>query len=293
MRLFKKNATAEQVTHGLSLKGKTALVTGCNSGLGFETMRVLALRGARVIGTARTLKKAKAACSMVEGETFPLACELSGIKSIQAAIMGIEEPLDIVIANAGIMALQEKAILHGFEKQMFINHIGHSILINGLLEKLTKDARIIIVASGAHAFARGKGIDFDDLIWNRPYKPWVAYGQSKLANILYTKALSARLPKGQTVNCLHPGIIDSPLWRHVPDEDAKKMMGNKGFSSIEQGAATTVFLAMCSSVTQYNGEYFSNGALGKPSTLAQSSALAEQLWEASASFGQRLIPVSK
>ncbi len=279
MRLYKKWLTAEQVTEGLDLAGKTALITGCNSGIGFETMRVLALRGAKVIGVARTLKKANAACAKIEGDTAALECELSDPESIAAAIKQVAQPVDILIANAGVMALQSKEMVFGFEKHLFVNLIAHALLIKGLRQRLTKDASIVIVASAAHSFARGKGIDFNDLEWKREYKPWVAYGQSKLANILYTRALARRLPKGQTINCLHPGVIQSSLWRHLPKEEATRMQKNLNPITIEQGAATSVFLATNPAMKKHNGEYFSNGALGKASALAQDKSLAEKLWE--------------
>ncbi len=289
MRLFKKKSTAEQLSEKYDLSDKVILITGCNSGLGFEAMRVLALRGAKVFALAATIEKATKACAKIKGNVVPLACELTSLRSIERVVSKVNEPLDIIIANAGVMALQEKVIVHGFEKQMFVNHMGHALLINQLIGgqlsgALKEDGRVIILASGAHSFARGVGIDFNDLSWSRAYKPWVAYGQSKLANILYTKALSRRLSGAQTINCLHPGIIKTPLWRHLPKDSNDGYTKNLKCQSVEEGAATMVFLAINEQVKKYNGEYFTNGLLGKPSALAQDYDLSEKLWSVTKEF---------
>src|SRR5580692_7009149 len=125
---FGYGTTAEQVTEGMSLAGRTMLVTGCNSGLGLETMRVLALRGAQVVGTARTMGKAREACATVIGQTVPLACELSdpaGVRTCVAAVEAAGIRLDAVICNAGIMGVPKLKRVHGYESQFFTNHIGH------------------------------------------------------------------------------------------------------------------------------------------------------------------------
>jgi len=279
MKSFNKSSTAEEVTEGLDLSGQTILVTGCNSGLGLEKMRVLAMRGARVLGTARTAEKAANACNSIEGNTVPLVCDLSEPNSVKELIESVNESLHAIIANAGVMALQERTIKHGIESHFLVNHVGHFMLVNGLLDRLTTNGRIVVLASAAHAFARGNNVNFDDTTWNRPYKPWSAYGYSKLANILFTKELAKRLPEGQTSNSLHPGIIYTPLWRHIPEPEADKMKAAYGFKTIEQGAATGVFLATHPSVENVSGEYFSNCKIGSPSALAQDDNLAKHLWE--------------
>lgn len=280
MTSFGSSSTAEQVTDGLDLSGHTILITGCNSGLGLEAMRVLALRGARVLGSARTETKASAACASVEGDTAPIVCELSDPASVRAAVEAVQEPLHAIIANAGVMALQELVLQHRVEAHMFTNHVGHFILVTGLLKRLAAGGRVVILSSGAHAYARGKSITFDDLVWNRPYKPWVAYGQSKLANILFAKELAKRLPDGQTANAVHPGIIETPLWRHLPKETAERMKTGMGFRTIEQGAATQVFVATPPSLATVSGEYFGDCAVRQPTALARDAALAARLWDA-------------
>jgi len=126
---FTPRSTAEQVTEGLDLTGKTAVVTGVNSGLGFETMRVLSLRGTRVIGLARTLEKAQRACARVSGETTSVACELSDWASVREAaiaIRKIDRPVDMLICNAGVISTKKLNLAHGLEMQFATNHMGTS-----------------------------------------------------------------------------------------------------------------------------------------------------------------------
>ena len=280
MKSFNSSSTAEQVTEGLDLSGRTILLTGCNSGLGLEAMRVLALRGARVLGTARTQAKASKACASIKGDTVPLVCELSEPSSVRATVEAVQEPLQAIIANAGVMAVQDRIVPHGIEAHMFINHVGHFILVTGLLNRLVTDGRVVIISSAAHAYARGNGLNFDDMAWNRPYKPWAAYGYSKLANILFAKELAKRLPDGQTANAVHPGIIDTQLWRHLPKETAQRMKNTMGFKTIGQGAATAVFVATHPSLATVSGEYFTNCAIGSPTAFARDETLAAKLWDA-------------
>ncbi len=145
---FSSATTAEKVTDGLDLSGKTYIVTGSNNGLGKETVRVLGLRGARVLGLARTVDKAQQGFSGMVGDFVPLECELSDVQSIQTAIATIRAlgaDLSGVIANAGIMALPQLTQKYGYELQFFTNHVGHFILINGLLRQLTDDGRIVML----------------------------------------------------------------------------------------------------------------------------------------------------
>ncbi|MFY0627904.1 MAG: SDR family NAD(P)-dependent oxidoreductase [Reichenbachiella sp.] len=283
------SSTAEQITEGINLSGKTYLITGCNSGIGLETMRVLALRGAKVYGLARSLEKATQACESIIGNAVPMVCDLSDPISIKVLIDTIKEPIDGIIANAGVMALQERRVEHGIEYHMLVNHMGHYMLITRLLKSLKVDGRVVVVSSAAHAYARGKGLILDDLSWERPYKPWAAYGHSKLANILFSKELSKRLSVGQTSNSLHPGVIDSSLWRHLPSDEAERMKNNFGAKSTALGAATSVFLAVHPSVSGVTGAYFSNGKIGKATALAQDPIQAKKLWDVSEELAVRLL----
>ena len=172
---FGYRSTAEEVTAGIDLSGKTALVTGCNSGIGYETMRVLALRGAHVYGTGRTLEKAQLACSSVAGITTPLAVELTDLDSVVSAASRVKAdgtPLDIIICNAGIMELPELEQVNGIEKQFFVNHLGHFVLVNQLLEQLiaAPQGRVVTVSSGrATAAVPPGGIQIDNLSGEQDY----------------------------------------------------------------------------------------------------------------------------
>jgi NAD(P)-dependent dehydrogenase (short-subunit alcohol dehydrogenase family) len=201
---FGYGSTAEESTQGLDLSGRTYLVTGANSGLGLETVRVLSLRGARVIAAARTAQKAQAACGGFGAKVHPVACELSDPACV-AAVKAYGAPLDAIILNAGVMGLPKLQQAHGYELQFFTNHIGHFILATGLLGQLADKGRVVALSSSAHQFAPNAGIEFDNLSGERGYSPWRAYGQSKLANLLFAKELARRLAgTGKTANALHP-----------------------------------------------------------------------------------------
>ncbi len=284
---FGYGTTAEQVTHGLSLRGKTMLVTGCNSGLGQEALRVLALRGARVVGTARTLDKAKAACGAVEGETVPVACELSHPASVRACVDAVRRTgfeLDAVICNAGIMALPRLEQAYGVELQFFTNHVGHFMLVTGLLDRLAPDGRVVMLSSGAHTMAPREGIEFDNLSGERGYQGWRAYGQSKMANLLFAKELARRFAgTRRTANAVHPGVIRTNLGRHM-NPVAQLVFGTVGplvLKSVPQGAATEVYVATHPTVASTSGAYFADCNVAKPRPDAEDPALAARLWNAS------------
>jgi NAD(P)-dependent dehydrogenase (short-subunit alcohol dehydrogenase family) len=269
----------------VDLKGKTYLITGCNSGLGEYTMGVLAARGAHVLGAARTLDNAKRACGAAKGKATPVECELSEPASVRAAVATVADAheLDGIIANAGIMALPKPVVKHGLELQFLTNHIGHFILINGLLDALRDDGRVVVLSSSAHNNAYPEGIRFDDLDAKGGYTAWGAYGQSKLANLLFAKQLATRLPKkGQTANSCHPGVISTNLGRHMP----KPMMfvfSTLGpllaLKSVPQGSATQTFLAANPRGADTNGEYFADCNPARTSAHGRDAALAEALWD--------------
>lgn len=284
---FGYGSTAEQVTSGLSLSGKTFLVTGCNSGLGLETMRVLALRGARVVGTARTVEKAKEAGASVQGETVPLACELAEPSSVRAAVASLQaddRKLDAIICNAGIMALPDLELAHGYEKQFFTNHLGHFLLVTGLLDRLADDARVVMLSSAAHKSAPRGGVAFDNLDGKRGYRGVTAYGQSKIANILFARALAKRFEgTAKTANAVHPGVIHTNLARYMnPVADfGLTVLGPLVLKDIPQGAATQVYVATHPSLAKVSGKYFVDCNVAAPSRDAQDDAVAERLWKVS------------
>ena len=284
---FGYRTTAEEVTAGMGLRGRTILVTGCTSGLGRETARVLALRGARVVGTGRTVESAREACAALAGDFLPLACELSEPASVRAcvdAVKGDGARLDAVICNAGIMALPELRQAHGYELQFFTNHIGHFMLVTGLLDRLTTDGRVVVVSSDAHRRAPRAGIELDNLSGARGYAGWRNYAQSKLANILFTKELARRLAgTGRTANALHPGVILTNLARSmsVVVRSALRTAAPLFLKTVAQGAATECYLATSPAVAGVTGAYFADCNPAQPSAIAGDAALAARLWEES------------
>lgn len=281
------NTTAAEATEGVDLSGKRILLTGCNSGIGFETMRVLTERGATVLGAARSLEKAKDAGAKVTGETIPVVCELSEPESVFAAAKAVKEmgePLDVIVCNAGIMALPKLNQQHGYELQFFTNHIGHFILVTELLELLADDGRVVMVSSEAHRQAPREGIQFDNLSGEKGYTSWLAYGQSKLANILFAKELARRFEGTDKVaNALHPGVINTNLARHLNSivDVAMSAISPIALKSIPQGAATQTYLAAHPDAAKVSGEYFSHCNPARPTSKARDAELAKKLWEKS------------
>jgi NAD(P)-dependent dehydrogenase (short-subunit alcohol dehydrogenase family) len=283
---FGHGSTAEQVTEGLRLEGRTFLVTGCNSGLGQEAVRVLALRGGRVVGTARTVEKARAACDAVKGDTLPLACELSDPASVRACVAEVKRlglRLDAIICNAGVMALRTEQIL-GYERQFFTNHIGHFMLVTGLLEQLTETGRVVMLSSNAHTMAPKGGIQFDDLAGTPGQKDMSTYGQSKLANLLFARELARRFAgTKRTANAVHPGVIHTNLGRHTNPIFMFffGLFGPLVLKSVAQGAATGVYVATSPALASSSGEYFADCNVAKAGGHADDQAMARRLWQVS------------
>lgn len=280
-------STAEEVTADLDLTGKTYLVTGCNSGLGKETTRVLALRGARIVGAARTEAKAAAALHEAGAGGTAVACELSEPSSVRDAVervAGLGHALDAIIANAGIMALPRLEQKQGYELQFLTNHIGHFILVTGLLDRLAPDGRVVMLSSAAHERAPREGIQLDNLSGEKGYTPWGAYGQSKLANLLFARQLAKRLAGSDRVaNAVHPGVIATNLGRHMPAVARLgfALAGPLGLKSIPQGAATQCYLAAHPNGATVSGEYWADCNVSRSSRQGEDDALAERLWEVS------------
>lgn len=292
---FGYGSTAEEVTRGLSLDGRTVLVTGCTSGLGLETLRVLALRGATVLGTARTVEKARAACDAAGGgRAVPLACELSDPASVRACAAEVARRghrLDAVVCNAGIMALPRREQAFGVELQLFTNHFGHFLLVTALLDRLADDGRVVVVSSDAHRRAPREGIRFDDLGAERSYSPWVHYGQSKLANVLFAKELARRFAgSARSAVSLHPGVIRTNLSRHMPGvvNVLFGLAAPLAFKTIAQGAATQVWAAVHPGAARVPGGYLSDCNVARPRADAEDAALARRLWDVTETLLARL-----
>jgi len=287
-------STAEQVTEGLSLAGRNILLTGCSSGLGQEALRVLALRGARVIATARTIEKSRAACAAVAGETVPVACELAEPASVRACVAAVKAlgyRLDAILCNAGIMALPKLQQAHGIELQLFTNHVGHFMLVTGLLDRLADDGRVVVVSSGAHRQAPREGIQFDNLSGEKGYGPWAAYGQSKMANLLFAKELARRLAgTRRTANAVHPGVIRTNLGRHMSPV-AYALFGMVGplfLKDAAQGAATQTWAAVHPGAAGVSGAYLADCNVAPCRADADDPALAARLWTVTEEIVARL-----
>ena len=287
---FGSKSTAEEVTEGLDLTGKTALITGANSGLGFETMRVLAARGANVIGTGRTPEKAEKACASIEnGRATPAVLELSNLESVASCtnqVRDMDTPIDMLILNAGIMALPDLEQVDGIERQFFVNHLGHFALTLGLLDrvKAAPAGRIVVLSSSGHQMAPEGGIEFDNLSGERGYEPWKMYGQSKLANGLFTLQLSKRLAAtAVTANSVHPGVINTNLGRHFPwyIRISAKLIGWTFMKSVEAGAGTQTYVATAPALAGHSGYYFADCNPVMPDPRMLNTAQAEQLWTVS------------
>jgi NAD(P)-dependent dehydrogenase (short-subunit alcohol dehydrogenase family) len=271
---YDSSATAEDVTAGLDLAGRNYLVTGVTSGIGLETMRVLALRGARVIGTGRTLDRATAACASVTGTTVPLALELTDFPSVVSA------------TDAGVMALPQLEQVNGLEKQFVTNHLGHFLLVNRLLDlvRAASQGRVVVVSSSALKWADPAGIEWDNLSGERNYDPKRAYGQSKLANNLFSLELAKRLSgTATTSNCMNPGAVLTELQRHAPGwaVTAGRVVGPALMKMPAEGASTTCYLAAHPLVATVSGRYFINCNPVAIGGNSEDPAMAARLWDVS------------
>jgi len=286
---FGPNSTSMDVVAGLDLSGQTALITGCNSGLGYETARVLSAQGATIIGAARTLEKAETACNSLSGPAIPVVCELGDLESVAAAgeaVKSVGAPIDMLILNAGIMALPELEQINGIEKQFFVNHLGHFTLTSHLIDQVmaAPQGRVVVLSSSGYSFAPETGIEFDNLSGERDYEAWKMYGVSKLANGLFSLELANRLAATNvTSNSLHPGIINTNLGRHFPwwQRVASNLIGWTFMKSVEEGAATQCYVATAPALAGNSGYYFSDCNPLTPDSRMLDREQASTLWEVS------------
>ena len=226
-----------------SFAGRTVVVTGANSGLGEVTARELARVGAHVIVAVRNVDKGNAAAAAMPGNVEVRPLDLQDLSSVRAFAESVDA-VDVLINNAGIMAVPYAKTVDGFESQIGTNHLGHFALTNLLLPKVSD--RVVTVSSGLHLIGR---ISLKDLNWtSRPYFAWPAYGQSKLANLLFSKELQRRLyAAGSSVRAMtaHPGYSATNLQSHAAGKISGKMMslGNKLATDADFGARQTLFAA--------------------------------------------------
>lgn len=289
---FDEESTAEEVTRGIDLSNKVAIVTGCTSGIGLETMRVLALRGAWVIGTSRSLARAEEACNRTAGVTSPVELDLGDVASILSCvekIRGINRPIDMLVCNAGIRGgTKDAQYVNGIEKHFAVNHLGHFLFVNRLLDRLYTawQGRIVVVASRAsYRSVPDEGIRLNDLGLSGDYSDSLAYGQSKLANVLFAEGLARRLRGTRiTANSLHPGVINTEI-----DRNLNRFM-QTGFAvltaisgkSIEEGAATSCYVATSKLLGETSGEYFEDcNAVRVEDSFHRDTELSDRLWNLS------------
>lgn len=278
--------TAEDATAGLELRGRTIVVTGCTSGIGQETMRVLALRGAHVIGTARSLASGETACAAVEGHATPVVLDLADFDSVVAAseaIRAFDVPVDALVCNAGVV-LDDLEQVRGIEKTFVVNHLGHYLLVRRLLDRVTAapQGRVVVLGSGDERSAPPGGIQFDDLSG----ASWDArYAHSKLANGLFSLELSKRLAGTRaTSNCVSPGHTRSNILRNVGNRyrnDAR---------SVQQGAATPCWLAAAPAAAGINGGFWRDFAPAEQSDMQRDVAMAARLWSVSETLVDAWLP---
>ncbi|MCH7578282.1 MAG: SDR family oxidoreductase [Chloroflexi bacterium] len=275
------------------MQGKTVLITGANSGIGKETAVALARVGATVVFTSRDPQKGEQAAADIRQRSgadvtlMPLdLASFPSIRALAADFLQRYDSLHVLINNAGLVLNERTETEEGFETTFGVNHLGHFLLTQLLLDRIkaSAPARIINVASNAHRFARG-GLDFDDLQLTNGYGGWQAYGRSKLANIYFTRELARRLEGSDvTVNALHPGGVNTGF-SHDGDVRAPFSwlftLAKPFLRSPEKGAQTSIFLASAPEVDGVTGKYFADSKEEQPTPIAQDDEAARRLWTAS------------
>jgi NAD(P)-dependent dehydrogenase (short-subunit alcohol dehydrogenase family) len=276
---FGANSTTEDVLTGVDLKGKRILVTGVSAGLGVETARALVAHGADVVGAVRDLEKAKRATTEVsnaaaeKGASFELVeLDLTSLKSVRAAadkLISDGRTFDVIIANAGVMATPLGKTKDGFETQFGTNHLGHFVFVNRIAKLIKDGGRLVNLSSSGHRFSN---VDLNDPNFETtPYEPFVAYGRSKTANILFAVEFDRRhRNRGVRATAVHPGGIMTELGRYMDPGSVEQMVkqineqaaargkGPFEFKTVPQGAATSVWAAVVGPAEEVGGRYCEN-----------------------------------
>ncbi len=287
---FKRRSTADDVAAACNLSGRTALVTGANTGIGFETARALAARGARTVLACRNpdagtgaLARIRARHPQAEVELAVLdLASLSGIRRFAAGFSA--EKLDILVCNAGLYGGGYHETEDGFERTVGVCHIGHFLLTMLLLRRLEAagSARLVVVSSESHRYPRR--LDFERLPLPRTaYSDVRAYGQAKLCNILFAKELQRRCGgRGITALALHPGnLVPTELGRNSVLATIAFRLARPFAKSLAQGAATSVFCAGYPGLERFGGEYFVDCRVAKSSRESNDPEVARRLWQLS------------
>ncbi len=281
---FGAKSTTEDVLAGVNLKGKRILVTGVSAGLGVETARALVAHGADVVGAARDLEKAKRATSEVSkaaaesGGSFEVVeLDLASLKSVRAAadkLVADGRLFDVIIANAGVMATPFGKTEDGFETQFGTNHLGHFVFVNRIAKLIKVGGRLVNLSSSGHRFS---DVDLNDPNFETTsYEPFVAYGRSKTANILFAVEFDRRhRDRSVRATAVHPGGIATELARHMPEgaieawlkqiQEQRAAAGEPlfEFKSIPQGAATSVWAGVVASAEEVGGKYCEDVRVGE------------------------------
>lgn len=272
MMTFGRQSTTDDVLAGIDLTGKRMLVTGVSAGLGVETARALVSHGAAVVGTARDLTKARSALAAagIDSAAIDLVeldlADLGSVRRAAAKLRQERQLLDLVIANAGVMATPFGLTADGFETQFGTNHLGHFVFVNGIAELMRPGARLVMLASSGHRFS---DVDLTDPNFqSTTYDPFVAYGRSKSANILFAVEFDRRYRSlGLRATAVHPGGIRTELDRHMGDGQLQSLvdqinadMAKEGKPPLEwktpqQGAATTLWAGIVADAEAVGGRY--------------------------------------
>ncbi|KAL3524295.1 hypothetical protein ACH5RR_017129 [Cinchona calisaya] len=302
---FSSSSTAEEVTQGIDGSGLTAIVTGASSGIGTETARVLALRGVDVVMGVRNMaagqefKEAiikEIPAAKVDAMELDLS-SLASVRKFASEFNSSGRPLNILINNAGIMAAPFKLSKDNIELQFATNHLGHFLLTSLLLDTMKKtyhqtkkEGRIVNVSSQAHQVTYREGVRFDRINDQEGYSNFLAYGQSKLANILHANELARHLKEDGveiTANSLHPGVITTNLFRHMGVfQGLVSNLGRYMMKNVQQGASTSCYLALNPQVKGISGEYFLDNNIANASSKARDVDLARRLWDFSINLAQ-------
>ncbi len=269
------------------MQGKTVVITGATSGIGEIAALELAGKGARIVFIARDRNRGEATLAKLDARAPGLLHKvhyadlslLAEMKRVAAEIAAAEPRVDVLINNAGAAFAQRQVTADGFELTFALNHLSYFVITAGLRERLlgSAPARIVSTSSTAH---RGMSLDLDDLQSSKRYSSMIAYGRSKLENILFTKELSRRLQgTGVTANCLHPGFV-ATRFGHGSGGVLQPVLKAAQIFAItpEKGAETIVYLASSPDVATVSGDYFVKNKIAKTSGAAQDMALAAALW---------------
>ncbi|KAA0704721.1 Retinol dehydrogenase 12 [Triplophysa tibetana] len=279
-----------QWSSDVRLDGKTVIITGANTGIGKFTAIDLAKRGARIIMACRDMEKSNIALKEVvessgNQNVFASRLDLADTKSIREFAEKVnteEKQVNFLINNAGVMVCPYGKTADGFEMQIGVNHMGHFLLTHLLLDliKRSMPARIINVSSMAHQWGT---IDLEDINSEKSYDKNKAYSQSKLANILFTRSLAKRLEgSGVTAYALHPGVVQTELWRHLNKPQQALMWMARPFTKTSvQGAQTSIYCAVATELETESGKYYKDCAPANCSRAALDDDVAQRLWELS------------